>query len=64
MRLKLGLIFLPHILDDIDQRYQEVKISRCGSLFQNVRIQDNRKKEAHLRLNETFIKRTKKENRT
>ncbi len=64
MRRKLGLMFLPHILDDINQRHQEAKIFRCGSLFQNVRKQDNREKKAHLRLNETFIKRTKKENRT
>ncbi len=55
MRRKLGLIFLPHILDDIGRRYYGAKMSRCSSLLPNVGVQDNWEKEAYLNVNGTFI---------
>ena len=53
MHRKLGLIFLPHILDEIGRRCYEAKMSRCSSLLQNVEVLDNREKEAHLKLKGT-----------
>ena len=60
MHHKLNLKFLPQILDDISQRSYGAKIFRCGSLFQYVRMQENREKKHTLELMKLLSNQEKK----